>query len=459
MNSRPIIAIVVLASVAFLAFELGRRTGAIGNRGHLDSLTAEPRHAEPSEAEIPHLSADQIRTIAEEPFDKVYQVLKQSPRKTLRGYVDEIQKIQVRPQRETALLAFFRTFIQIDPAAAKKMILDLDKGNRWTGMMAVKDAAPPRAMKQLTEVLLTYEPIEISGCSFDFLRDAIDEWSAIDPGAVRDFFEAHSERLEGYAPILVSKWAAYDPDAAKDWVTKVEEARAKQGEYPRYTGYDSPGELQRAWVEGFFDYDRAAATNYLVARSNDKDFVNVSYWKVADLFAESSDKARDFIMRFPKEKQAEILAGVTRVADRTASGAADRTSSPEFIAEWMMKFPVEMWSQSISDVLIEWRYKDTANLFAWMNRLPADTQRTVVSQYHPYMPSDVIDKEFAAVMHVPDAALRNQLVEQVLRECKDARENVLAALERAQLTPEEREYFAGLIPKPADEISDLSEED
>lgn len=457
MKSRHYTSLVAIAAVAIIAFEAGRQSEA----NHSPAVpVVEPlptKELGNAESRGPTLETqDLVDNLASAPFDQVYHTISGTSMDTRVDWVKQIKQVALRPQRWAALSSFFKTLIQIDPAAAKKLILDLDKDNRWIALMAVKDAAPPRALKEVTEILMTFEPIEISGCSYNFLRDAIEEWSMMDPVAVKRFVDEHPTELEGYGPTLVSRWAAYDPDAAGDWVAKIEAARAGQEE--SYRGEDGPGELRKAWIEGYFAHDRAAALDYLVQASDD-DAGRRNSWAVQALFNDSPDEARSFILRLPADKQADALDGVAWAADRTIyNDADDLVRSPEFVAEWMMQFPREVWSNNIERVITEWRYKDSGALFAWMSKLPADQRQTVVANYDPYLPRDLAEKEFSDAMKVSEIGLRDQLLQKIMSKSQDSRAQILSSLEKAQLSQEQKEHLTSLIPKPEHEADETQEE-
>lgn len=222
-------------------------------------------------------------------------------------------------------------------------------------------------------------------------------------------------------------------------------------------GYASEG-MVRGWAEGFFENDRAAALNYLLAHDDAitaKAIPNV----VATVFAESPEQARAFLLRLPAKRQAEALGGVAGRAD--SFGYPDREEvvrSPEFVANWMLQFPSEVWSEHIELVLRGWSAGHTPEVLAWIGNLPTDTQSTVVTHYDLYPNPDSAQKDFNLVMDVPNLALRQQLLERLMRQAKDAREIVLASLEKTQLPEVEKARLAALIP-PAEETSSTSEED
>jgi hypothetical protein len=419
------------------------------------------------ESNLPlELPAD-VRNLAGMSSPEAFMMLKAARPETLQAWAKNLEEIKPSPTKCAAITTFFKTLIQVNPPAAKKMILELKEDSRWVAMMAIKDAAPPRAMKEVVEILLTYDVGEISSCSFNFLASAFEEWSRNDPVAVKQYLEERrSEEMVSYFGDLVRNWAAYDPESARNWMMQQFEGRPpllkwKDGESRTQEesawGYASEG-MVRGWAEGFFENDRATALNYLLAHDDEitaKAIPDV----VAAVFAESPEEARVFILRLPAKRQAEALGGVTGTADRFVyKDGDDVIRSPEFVANWMLQFPSEVWSENIEQVLREWSFRNTPEVLAWIGNLPADTQSTVVTHYDFYPSSDSAEKDFNLVMDVPNLALRRQLLERLMQQAKGARTAVLASLEKTQLPDVEKARLAALIPA-AEDASDTSDED
>lgn len=466
MSVRRTAIIVGLLAMAALAFVGGRLTASPRKPPH----HGDAFHAQAAkQTELPPAAPVDVRNIAETPFATTYQSLKAASPELLSAWAKDLEKITATPTRWAAITTFFKTLIQVNPAAAKKMILELTKENRWQAMIAIREAAPPRAMKEVAEVLLSYDRIEISGCSWDFLREALNEWSRSDPIAVKEFIEKHADaQMRSYFPGLVRNWAAYDPEAARDWlVQQLAQRPARQttsedelSSSEDYEWESLPEAMVKAWLEGFIENDREAALDYLVAH-DDKEIEKAIPAVVAALFLESPEEARVFILRLPETRRAEALAGMTENADRFAWGDVDdRTRSPDFVANWMLQFPSELWSKNIGRVLLEWRFKDAPKMLTWMEDLPADTQSAVVANYDFYLTSDSAEMDFQMVMEIANIGLRDQLLERLMLQAESGRKAILASLEKAQLPAEQKARLSALIPRdrwatnPSDEDDD-----
>jgi hypothetical protein len=470
MSARPIALIFVIASVAALAFAGGRMsaTGQVPATAN-DVARGESPPLEEPEPSTGATAPPELRDVAYASFDRIYQTLKSASPEMLAVWVKDLEQISPSPRRLAALCSFFKTLMEINPIAARDLFLQLKKENRWVVMREMKDAVPPRAMRQFAEVLLGFKRDEISGCSYDLLREAIGEWSKTDPIATKQFLEEHREaEVARYFPALVRNWAAYDPEAARAWVAgQIESRRAlpkvthPEGEMSsdEWEWQDLRGTMTTSWIEGFLENDREAAVNYLLT-TKDADLSDATRSAAGALFIESPDEARAFILHLPAERQAEAIVGVTLQADRFVYGDADdEIRSPEFVTNWMLQFPEELWGERIWQVLREWQYKNAENMWGWIAELPAASQQTVVAEYKPYISGDDADKELESVMNISAPALRDQLLGQVMRQAREVRAEILAALDRTQLPLEQRLYLASLIPPPHEEVAEAPKDD
>jgi hypothetical protein len=462
MNTRIFAGLLALSSVAAVAFQVGRASTEAGEKGEatrvLQTAEVPTQVSAAPEPARPKFSAE---TVATAPFHDTYRLLTSASPELIRAYADQIQRIAIRPQRRAAIAEFFRVLLQIDAAEAKNLILQLNQEDRWTALHAIKDAAPPRAMQQVAEIMLTYEPGELSGCSYNYVRDAFEQWSATDPLAVKRFIEGHPEaQLEDYHSVLVRQWAAYDPESAQllvaDVVAKASSAVPTE-ETPEPLA--EAEHIVTAWVGGLLEHDRAGALDYVLTSGHDlvaKAIPSV----VAALFKESPEEARAFVLRLPESQRAAALSELGYVADgRVYHDGDDAVRAPEHVAEWMLEFAAELWTESLSPVLTQWRVKNSAALFDWMSKLPADVQMRVAASYQVYVTNEDADEDVRTFMNIGSVALRNQLLEKLMHSAKYAREPVLAALARAELPPEQKTHLATLIPEETPVAAEGSDEE
>jgi len=190
-------------------------------------------------------------------------------------------------------------------------------------------------------------------------------------------------------------------------------------------------------VEGAFENDKPATVKRVLEDNNLNQIDEVAGVVARAIYVESPDDAQRFVERLPKDKQVAALWQFNEIVDRQAYGdAEDRIRSPQFVAEWMLRFPENVWAENIDTVLYAWQQRDREAFFTWLERLPADMQTSVASHYKPSLDAGEVENEFAAVMTVSNVRLRDQLLEQISRG-SGARTDVVAALEKLPIpTPQ-----------------------
>lgn len=451
MNFRDAFFVAAITCVAGLSFAAGRLIPQ-SSTVSAAALTAGPspdggaNHA-PLVATVPPHLPDVVKM----PFRETYAVLKAASDETLRSYFTELQQKRPKPTRHAAMVSFFKTLIHVNPGLTAELILQLKKDDRWPTMFAIRDASPPRGMQAVAEVMLGFDRREISSCSWDLLADTMDDWGKNDPLALKEFLESHRDRdVERYFPKLVRNWAAYDPDAAQQWMNEVvgKHPPPPEGDENLGDGWTSTvGQMAISWVEGFLENDPDAAVNYVLEHATEPGVDDAIESFSASLFTMSSDRARDFLNRLPQEQRLAGLSGVARKADGfVLSDASDNTTSPRFVAEWMLRSFPESWQGSFESILREWKYGNAQELFAWMTDLPAATREAVVRKFPTYVSDDKPNQDFDLIMQAHDPVLRDALLEVLAREATFNGKALLGVLEKADLPTSQKVYLASLIP-------------
>lgn len=458
MNPGKSVFLPAIICVAGLSFAAGRLVTNAGT-----PAGTQPARALPDES-VPHVVTTvsvpaQVPDIMALPFVETYRILKSATPETIRSYYKQLAQLPLGPRRNAPLSAFFKTLIQANPSLTKDLILELKKDDRWLPMGAIRDAAPPRGMETVAEVLLSFDRIEISGCSFDVLRDNLDEWGKSDPLALKKFLETHRDKdVERYFDKLVLNWAAYDPEAARQWMAEEIQKHPpspQPGEGESESTDDSSwrstvAEMSTAWVEGLLANDPDAAISYVLEHADNEAVKGALFRFSGNLFTMSPDRARDFVVHLSEEQQSESLFGISNKADPLVrSDANDNTTSPRHVAEWMLQFPPPAWKQGIGYLLGSWENANPQELFAWITDLPPQTREAVVGQFPSYVSKEEVQKDFDTIMLAGDLVLREQLLEKLMKNAQDARVAMLAVLEKAPLSPAQRLHLANLIPLPA----------
>lgn len=398
------------------------------------------------------------------PFVESYRILKSATPENVRSYYKQLVQLPIGPRRNAPLSAFFKILVQANPSLAKDLILELNKDDRWLPMWAIRDAATPRGMEMVAEVLLSFDRIEISGCSYDILRDHLDEWGKNDPLALKKFLETNRSRdVEQYFEKLILNWAMSDPEAAQQWMAEEIRKRPVLPNIPQEDGseivqdsdwkYAVEG-MAVAWVQGFLHHDPDVAVSYVLEHLDNEAVKRALFQFSAELFTMSPDRARDFISRLPEsEQQSDSLNGVGNQANSLVRNDGNDITSPRYVAEWMLRFPPLVSHQGMQSVLRSWQHANPEELFAWMANLPAQNREAVVRQFPVYVTAEDAQQDFDTVMLAGDRVLREQLLEKLMRNAKDARDAMLGVLEKAQLSPLQRSHLAALIPLPDDTVA------
>ena len=296
--------------------------------------------------------------IAQAPFASIYETLRQASPAELRQWTKALAAIPQRSKRLAAISSFFNTLVQFDAVAAKELMLTLKGGDRWWAVMNTRLAAPPQAMRAMTEAVLSLDPAETSGHSYDFRAEAIQRWAESDPLAAKDFLDGRSgdQYMERVYQEFVRTWAAYDPEAARAWMeTRIARTKAESDLESSYGG--RRGGHGGGVAAGLFGARSRGRPGYLRTQT-DPRVVAATRDIVGTLYAESPAQAREFILQLPAERREVALAGVVINVDGGVYGDADdRARSPAYLADWLMKFPPDEWKMAMTNVVREWERK------------------------------------------------------------------------------------------------------
>jgi hypothetical protein len=349
------------------------------------------------------------------------------------------------------MASFFKTLIHVNPRLTSELILQLKKDDRWPAVYAIREASPPGGMRAVAEVLLGFDRMEISSCSWDMLRDTMGEWAKNDPLAVKEFLESHRKQdVDRYSPTLVRNWSAYDPEAAQKWM-KEEIANhpvPPEGDENLGDGWTATVSMMTTeWIAGFLENDPDTAVNYVLEHATDPAVKDSIESFAGDLFKMSPDRAREFLSRLPEEQVVAGLLGINRKADRfVRSDEKDNTISPRFVAEWMMRSFPDTWQRSFDNVLLEWKYGDAQELFRWMTDLPASVREALVRKFPTFVSEEKPSEDLDLIMKVQDPAMRDALLETLARETTSHGNLLLGVLQKANLSPGQKAHLASLIP-------------
>lgn len=451
MSSRPTSFVVAISLVAALSFAAGRlvpkRSDASVPSPTAEAATDNRANEMPVPVPIPAHLPDVVKM----PFREAYMILKSAPEGTLRSYFNDLQQKRPKPVRYAAMVSFFKTLIHVNPRLTSEMILQLKKDDRWPAMYAIRDASPPRGMQAVAEVLLGFDRMEISSCSWDMLRETIEEWAKNDPLALKEFLESHrSQNVDRYFPQLIRQWAAYDPEAAHQWMLEevAKHPAPPPGDENLGDGWTSTvGGMEVDWLLGFLENDPDTAVTYVLEHATDPAIKDAIESFAGDLFTMSPDRARDFLNRLPEEQLVAGLLGINRKADRfVRSEEKDNTISPRYVAEWMIRSFPDTWQRCFDNVLLEWKYGNAQELFSWMTDLPAATREAVVRKFPTFVSDEKPSEDFDLIMQVHDLSIRDALLERLARETTINGKLLLGVLDKSNLPPSQKAHLVSLVP-------------
>lgn len=470
MNLSRILFVSAILCAAGLSFAAGRvvTTWEQTHARRTEAAAPAVDKAAAFEPSLPPPVPEQVPDIAALPFVETYQILKSASPDRVRSYSDQLHRLPLGPSRNAALSAFFKTLIQANPALTKELILELKKADRWLPMSSIREAATPRGMEAVADVLMSFDRGEISGCSYDLLGETLDEWGKNDPLALKQFLETHRDQdVDRYFHNLVLNWAVYDPEAAREWMAKEIEKRPllptrlteEGGEEIFDSEWRSAVEgMSVAWIQGFLTHDPDRAMEYVVKNADSPVVKQALFWLAGDLYLISPERARDLIVQLPENHQSPSLRSVGDKANGLVkSEASDNATSPRSVAEWLLNFPPQTYGEGMRSVLRSWEMSNPQELFAWMADLPAPTRDQMVRVF-PSVTSETAQQDFDNVMQVPDPALRTQLLEHLARDAKYAERQLRRVLERSKLPADERIRLVSLLPEPEYETAEVDED-
>lgn len=115
-----------LAVVTLAAFQAGRKSvsKAASPSGTQDVRRARALvSAAPHDNNQPERRAVTMRNIATVPFSQLYDVLRGASREQITAWGQDLERMPYAPSRTIALIAFYKSLIQVDAPAAVDLIL------------------------------------------------------------------------------------------------------------------------------------------------------------------------------------------------------------------------------------------------------------------------------------------------------------------------------------------------
>jgi hypothetical protein len=368
------------------------------------------------------------------PFSQFYEALRSAPAEARKKWATELEKMPTGPRRTAALSGFYKLLIQFDPAVAVKAIAEIkDQAAQNVAVEAAAKAAPGFAMGELAALMITLPMPDRGSHSRDPIYELLSGWSMIDPPAVARFLEEHPKPESPYISTeeLIPAWAALDPEMARQWMEN-------------HNLWQTP-ELRRAFIDGWYENDRAAAVSYVLANAADPDLRSSVGNILRGLYFDSKEEARKFIEDLPdgKMKADAFRAAFENTLFFDVEENGELEVSGEAVRDWMVEFPPAYWKGTLSETF-KWTRKPTREILAWIERQPLAVRGAVAAEYVPATDSSTADV-IVPVLELNDQPLREELLISVLKNAFLG--DVGDTLASAPISAEQRDYVLRLIAR------------
>jgi hypothetical protein len=254
--------------------------------------------------------------------------------------------------------------------------------------------------------------------------DLIANWSATDPEATVRFISSYPGKVEnGEIASFMFNWAALDPAAATAWLVNADANRHDPVVYMGFYG-------------GWMLSDRAAALTDLAARSTDKTFEKAVKSVAEDLFKDSKDAARAFVLTLPSGATQEAV--VEQIAGHITGiyfGGDYLHLKPAEVAKWLLTLPDNLSHKEIGSVIDHWARDDQPAVDAWYNQMqPQMRDRLLAEQCLGYN-GNIPTTGLQAGLRISDPELRQNTFRQIFKDLEETGKQEL--LQEAQLSAEE----------------------
>jgi len=362
-----------------------------------------------------------IEKLGEVEFDHAFELLRAAPKEALMAWTKRLETLPVSPRQTAAITVFFKTLSEIDTKTAVDLALSIERPEkRWIAIGAVDSAAP---LTNLPEIARMY--LAINETNAPLVGDLIGRWSAIDPEATARFLAHYPGKVANdEIATFLSNWAAQDPAAARQWLAETDASRRAPRVYADF-------------YAGWMLKDRATALQDLAARSDDKTMKKAIKLASENLFTDSPDTARAFILSLSNDTAQKAAVGqVTLHITGVFLGSGDYLHlEPDAVAKWLLTLPENLWEKVIGSVLERWAYTDSTALNTWLNQItPQMKDRLLTEQCRAFnwnAPTDGLK----AGLQIHDPALRETTFRVMFKEmAQDSREEIL---QKAELSAEE----------------------
>ena len=426
-----LLAAIVLFAVTLAAFFTGRTVEerALAAKARADMRpSASPSSAiNPAPTSYRQLAALDLLTL---PFADFYEALRSAPGEARKKWAGELETMPYGPRRTAAVSAFYKLLVQFDPIMASKTISEVkDKSLQNLALECAVDAAPGSAMRTMAELCLS-----LKGRTSGKLWDVLGEWMDIDAPAVAQFLDDHPDPDRDpsiLARELISNLASLDPKAARDWMEKK--------------GNSEVPENRRAFIDGWYENDRAAAVSYVLSHADDPAMRDSIGDMLRGLYFDSTEEARKFIEDLPDQatRHAALKAAFESSIFREEEETGEPKLSPRVLGDWLMEFPPAYWKGTLEQVF-KWSRKAPEAMLAWIEQQPLAIREDVAAEYTPPFQKKTAEA-LTPVLQVSDPLLRDQLLRAFFEHMDAVPDEARAALANAPISAEQKNHVLQII--------------
>jgi hypothetical protein len=412
--------------IAPIGFALGRWTGTpprlsvATDQDSIPEFGADRERGRSRETATDYSSVT-IEKLGQVEFDEAFGLLHAAPKDALTAWTKRLEGLPVGPRRTAGITAFFKTLAQIDTRTAVDLALSMNVHEpRWNAIGAISNATPAANLNEVARMYIALGEKKLA------LTDFVLSWSRSDPVATAEFLSNYTGDVDhDDVRQLMANWAALDPVAAKEWLVNHPHHRDEKV----YAGFYS----------GWLEHDRAAALNDLRSRLDDETFNKALETVSKELFKNSDEEARAFILALPQAAQKTGVYAI--VGDVTAvylSGAPDLQADE--VARWLITLPQNLWRGNLGQILDRW---DQDARDGWIEQLPADTRDLVLADYCEAYGLYVPTENFRAGLRIRDPKLRQETFHKIFDNMDpEVRQSLLT---NAQLLPAEAKELARIL--------------
>lgn len=381
--------------------------------------------------ELADFSSVTIENLGNVEFDQAFELLRTAPKEALAAWTKRLENLPLTPRKTAAISMFFRTLAQIDTKAAVDLALNIHKADpRWTAIRAVDVAAPSG---NLPEVARMYSAL--SEAKLAVVGDLIGRWSMTDPEATAQFLASYPGKVTNdEIARFVGNWAALDPAAATQWLDETDPSRRCAQVYATF-------------YSGWMLKDRTAALEELAARGGEKIFKKAIQMASENLFTDSPDAARTFVLMLPTTAaQKAAVDQVTLHITGVFLGSGDYLQlKPDDVAKWLFTLPDNLWQKEIGAIMDRWADTDPLGVDAWLSQLPPQSRDRLLAEQCLAFNWNLPTAGLKAGLRISDRELREKTLREIFEEkVEEGKEEIL---QKAELSGEEAAELHRILKK------------